>query len=164
MSLPICLADFSFIFILTLCTYQLAAIIIMAAISIAIIIFSGPHEVVHLNSPAMSKKNIATAFNVPVIDANAVIISEAITFRTPSPRNGISPATLNINMKKPIKTPSVTISCCHVAPSFIPNITFMGVSRACGKFTSFSKTFSVLISSPPLSALSCSCAGPVMFS
>ena len=142
----------------------MTATITIVAINIATIICSGPHEAVHLKRPAISKKNVATISRAPVIDTSAVIIREARIFIGPSLKNGRNPAIFNINIKKPMNTPRTTISCCHVASSSIPSMSFKGALRKLGRVTSFSRTFSVLISSPPLRALSCSFAWSVRLS
>ena len=112
--------------------------IIMAAINIAMIVRSGPHDDVHLKKPAMSKKKVAMLSSPPEIETRAVMIIAVMNFNIPSPKNGISPAMLNMKIKKPIHRLRTIIRCWIEIPSSIPNIIFAGISISDGMSNCFS--------------------------
>jgi len=152
------------ILFLNLCETNLNANITSPAINIAMIVRKGPHEAVHLNQPAMSKKNIAIMFSEPVIETKVVMIIDVRIFMKPLFMNGMKSVILNISMKNPIHIPRTIINCCQVDSSSMPKIKFNGTLKIGGIGTSLSKMFSVLSLIPPFSALSFSFACSVMLS
>jgi len=161
---PISSAFSIFIFFFILWETKLNANITSPAINIATIVRKGPHEAVHLNQPATSKKNIAIMFSEPVIETKMVMIIDVRIFMKPLFMNGMKSVILNISIKKPIHIPRTIINCCQVDPSSMPKIKFNGTLKIGGSGTSLSKMSSVLLSSPPFSALNFSFVCFVMLS